>query len=187
MKHSKWKVLSQQDVSPSKWLPVLKEEVELPNGTRTEYFKSQLPDVAMIIPITQKKELIFVRQYKHGIGEVVLEFPAGRIDQGKTPKEAAISELREETGILVEENALIELAELWTEPSKSSVRVFGFLVLDVEISTTQNLEETEVIEIVKVPLSQIDALLKSGELHASDTLALLLYAKNKYPELFSFL
>lgn len=163
MTHPKWKTLNQVDVSPSKWFPVMKDTVELPNGKVVEYFKSQLANVAMVVAITKDKELIFVRQYKHGIGEVCLEFPAGRVENGKTAQQTAVSELAEETGIHVAENQLIELIELWTEPSKSTVRVKGFLVADVEIRNAQKLEETEQIEIVKVPLKDVPELLKSAQ------------------------
>src|SRR5688572_23001416 len=103
MNHKKWRVINQQDVSPSKWFPVTKEEVELPNGNVIDYYKSKLANVSMIVPITKNKEVIFVKQYKHGIEEVCIEFPAGRIENGKTAPAAAIAELSEETGIVASE------------------------------------------------------------------------------------
>lgn len=185
MKHSKWKIINQQDVSPSKWFPVVKDDVELPDGSVIDYYKSKLDDVSMVVPITKDNEIVFVKQYKHGIGEVCLEFPAGRIENGATPKQTALSELKEETGIVVEETDLTPLIELWTEPSKSTVRVYGFLVTGVEISQEQNLEETENIEIVRIPIAELDSLIETGEVHASDTVALLLFARDKFLDIFS--
>lgn len=173
-----WKVLSTENVSPSKWFPLKKDLVILPNGNEVEYFRSTLADVAMVLPITKDNQLIFVKQYKHGIGEVTLEFPAGRIEPSQRTKEASVRELREETGIVVAEDQLVALTELWTEPSKSSVRVHCFLTKDVEITTEQSLEETEQIQLVKVPLSELDTLIKRGQIHASDTLGLIGYAKS---------
>jgi 8-oxo-dGTP pyrophosphatase MutT (NUDIX family) len=185
MKNSRWKILNQKDVSPSQWFPVLREEIELPNGKVIDYYKSKLPNVSMIIPITKQKEVIFVKQYKHGIEEVCIEFPAGRIEKGKTAREAAAAELAEETGIIANGADLIELIELWIEPSKSSVKVSGFIIPEVEITQHQNLEETESIEVVKIPTNQLDAFILSGKIHASDTVALLFYARMKFPEFFS--
>lgn len=185
MEKPKWKVLNSQDVSPSEWFPIIKDDVELPNGKVIEYFKSQLANVAMVVAITRENEVVFVRQYKHGIGEVCIEFPAGRIEHGRTPEETAISELLEETGITVEAHSLIELIELWTEPSKSSVRVTGFIVKDVTITDDQQLEENEDIEVLKVPISEIDSFIIDNEIHVSDTLALLLFAKMKFPKIFN--
>ncbi|HYD35823.1 MAG TPA: NUDIX hydrolase [Vitreimonas sp.] len=181
--HAKWKIINQQDVSPSPWFPIVKDEVELPNGKRVEYFRSQLANVAMVIAITKQKEVVFVRQYKHGIGEVCIELPAGRIEVGQTPRAAALHELQQETGVSIAETQLIEVVELWTEPSKSQVRVYGFLVTEVEITDAQNLEETEDIEVIKVPLHELSNFLLT-EVHASDTMALLLLAQQKWPELF---
>jgi len=184
MQHKKWKIISRKDVSPSKWFPITKEEVEIPTGKKVDYYKTELANVAMMVAITKDKELIFVKQYKHGIGEVCFEFPAGRIEKNNTAKQTAVIELKEETGIEIDESQLVKIAELWTEPSKSTVRVTGFLVTDVELTGEQDLEETEQIEVVKVPLSEVNNLLLSGELHASDTLALLLLVKTKYPKYF---
>lgn len=185
MEKSRWRVLKSEDVSPSKWFPIIKDEVELPNGKVIEYYKSQLAPVAMVVAITKENELIFVRQYKHGIGEICIEFPAGRIEHGHTPEEAAIAELLEETGIIVDAQSLVKLIELWTEPSKSSVRVTGFFVKDVTITGDQQLEESEDIEVLKVPLSELDSFILENEIHASDTLALLLLARMKFPDEFS--
>jgi ADP-ribose pyrophosphatase len=184
MQHKKWKIIGRKDVSPSKWFPITKDEVKIPSGKKIDYFKTELANVAMMVAITKDKELVFVRQYKHGIGEVCLEFPAGRIENNRTAKQTAVIELKEETGIEINESQLVKIAELWTEPSKSTVRVTGFLVTDVEITGEQDLEETEQIEVVKVPMSKVSDLLMSGELHASDTLALLLLVKTKYPKIF---
>lgn len=178
----KWKVINSEDVSPSEWFPIIKDEVELPDGNVVEYYRSQLAPVAMVVAITKQHELILVRQYKHGIGEICIEFPAGRIKKHQTPEEAAIAELLEETGIKVSTKDLIKIVELWTEPSKSSVRVTGFFVRDVEITDLQNLEETENIEVLKVPVAQIDSFIEKNEIHASDTLALLLLARMKFPD-----
>ena len=184
MTQQKWKVLSEQDVSPSTWFPIVKDLVELPNGKTFEYYKSKLANVSMVVPITKNREVLFVKQYKHGIAEVTLEFPAGRIENNKTAKETAVLELSEETGVIVSEAELIELIELWTEPSKSTVRVYGYLATNVEVAQQQKLEETESIEIVKVPVSELDQLIKSGEVHASDTIALLLPAKKQFHQFF---
>lgn len=185
MEIPKWNILKSQDVSPSKWFPVIRDDVELPNGKVIEYFKSQLENVAMVVAITTENEVVFVRQYKHGIGEVCIEFPAGRIEHGRTPEETAILELQEEVGVIIGAHSLIKLIELWTEPSKSSVRVTGFFVNNVTITGDQHLEESENIEVLKIPISEIDSFINDNEIHASDTLALLLLAKMKFPKIFN--
>src|SRR3989344_1888754 len=94
----KWKLISEKDVSPSKWFPLFRDKVELPNGhVVDDYYLSKLGDVGMVIAVTKDKEVLFVNQYKHAAGEIIYELPAGRLDNN-TPLEGAKNELEEETG-----------------------------------------------------------------------------------------
>jgi ADP-ribose pyrophosphatase len=177
-----WKLIKQEDVSPSKWFPLYKDTVQLPNGKIVEdYYVSKLGDVSMVVAITKNKEIVFVRQYKHGARQLTTELPAGRIGD-KTPQEAAIAELQEETGFIVD--SLIPIGFTLSIPSKDSTKVYGFVVKDVEIKTKQNFDENEDIEVILVPLSELDKYILSGEFNGSDSIAILHLAQLKYPELF---
>ncbi len=179
----KWELISEVDVSPSKWFPLFKDTVKLPDGKIVDdYYVSKLGDVAMILAITKDKKLLFVRQYKHGVREIILELPAGRVGK-KTPDQAAIDELEEETGALVEK--MENLGEVFIAPSKESARTHIYIALDVEINSSQKLDETENIEVVLIPLDQVESKIKNGEIKASDTLSSLYLAKLRYPDLFN--
>lgn len=181
-KLKKWQLLEEKDVSPSKWFPLYVHKVKLPNGKIVDdYFVSKLGDVSMVVAITKDKEIVFVKQYKHGVREIILELPAGRV--GKlTPQEAAGEELREEVGIRAEE--LVSLGELFVAPSKDSTKTFGFFVEDAEITEKQKLDETEEIEIVLIPAKKVNKMIVSGEIKAADTVALLYLVQLKHPYLF---
>ncbi|MHC5828817.1 MAG: NUDIX hydrolase, partial [Nostoc sp.] len=101
----KWKTLKSKMVLDHYWCKVRQDEIELPNGEIIDdYFVSIKPDVAMVLPITSSKEIIFVQQYRHGVGEFFLELPAGNFDPTKESAEvAAIRELTEETGYIPQE------------------------------------------------------------------------------------
>lgn len=178
----KWELLEEQDVSPSRWFPLFKQKVKLPSGkVIDDYYVSRLGDVAMILAITDNQEIVFVRQYKQGAREFILELPAGRLD-GKTPEEGARAELEEETGIKAEN--LIALGWVHHSATKDSVKVFGFLVTNAIFNSRQKLDETEDIEVVLVPVKDVEEKIKNNELNTSDTNAFLYMAKLKYPELF---
>jgi len=181
----KWKVLEREDISPSKWFPLEKQKVQLPSGTLLDdYYIGRLGNVAMIIPITSEGDITFVRQYKNGIGEIALELPAGYIEKGQTPLEAAQAELSQETGI--ETPGIEYLGELWTSPTKIDTKVFGFMVGDAVITSGQNLDETEEIEIIRISIKkELDQCILNGEINCSDTLALIHLAKIKYPQIFT--
>ena len=181
-KLKKWELLEEQDVSPSKWFPLFKHKVKLPDGTVIDdYYVSKLGDVAMIVAFTSKKEIILVRQYKHGAGEVIIELPAGRVS-GYDPENTAKNELREETGYIAEE--LEHIQTIFFEPSKDTLKVYGYLVRNVDVQVEQKLDITEDIEVVLIPGNKVENMIISGEICSSDTLAFLYLTKLKYPELF---
>jgi hypothetical protein len=101
MSPAKWKLLSSKDVSPNKWFPIEMRVYQLPNGKIVDDFSvTTLADVAMIVPITKNGEIVLVRQFKPGFGDVILEFPAGRLERSHINiEQTAIHELEEETGI----------------------------------------------------------------------------------------
>ncbi len=81
------------------WLKVAKEKCELPNGkVIDDFYTLWQPDWVLILARTTDGKWVMTEQYRHGTGKIALEFPAGIIDKGETPEEAAIRELQEECG-----------------------------------------------------------------------------------------
>ena len=76
------------------------------------------------------------------------------------------------------------LGEIFIAPSKESAITHSYLVRDVEINSSQKLDETENINVILIPLNQVEEKIKSGEIKASDTLASIYLAKLQYPDLF---
>lgn len=177
-----WQLIERKDVSPSKWYPLYVDKVRLPNGTEIDdYYVSELGDVAMIVALTPEKEIVFAKQYKHGVQEILLELPAGRIGN-KTPKQAAHEELREETGIIADE--LVPLGKVAVAPSKDATYTHAFLLTNARIERNQDLDETENIELVKIPIRDLDEKILSGKIHVADTIAALTLARLNQPKLF---
>ena len=85
------------------FLTVLRDTVRLPDGgTATrEYIRH--PGAVAIVPILDDGRVVMVRQYRHPIGHVMLEWPAGKLDPHESVHACAIRELREETGFLAAE------------------------------------------------------------------------------------
>ena len=180
----KWEVIEKKDVSPSPWFPLYVHKVRLPDGKIIDdYYVSKLGDVGMVVAVTKDNEIVFVRQYKHGVEEITLELPAGRVD-GRTPEETARSELEEETGIVAGE--LSFLGRLYISPTKDPATTYGFMLRNAEVTKEQKLDVTEKIQVVYIPSRNIDELIKSGKINTADTLGLLAITKLKYPELFEF-
>ena len=86
------------------WLKVAKEKCELPNGkVIDDFYTLWQPDWVLILARTTDGKWVMTEQYRHGTGKIALEFPAGIIDKGETPEEAAVRELQEECGFCLRE------------------------------------------------------------------------------------
>jgi len=80
-------------------ITVSRQVVRLPNGdVIPDYFQIALPDFVTIVAVTDQRDVLVIRQYKHGVGRVALTLPGGGIERGEEPLAAAERELLEETG-----------------------------------------------------------------------------------------
>ncbi len=184
MQLQKWKVVSKKDVSPSKWFPIEQRTYELPNGKIVDDFTiTTLADVAMIVPVTPDEKIVFVRQYKPGYDDVILEFPAGRMEHDHTDiAQTAKHELEEETGINTD--SLDYLGVFSGFVTKATEKIYCYFVDNVEFNSKQNLDENEEIEIVLLSFAEVEALIDRNEINAAITLAAWDLAKRKYSHKF---
>ena len=108
-----WKLLSSEFLVDAPWLKVAKETCELPSGKIIDdFYTLWQPDWVLILARTKEGKWVMTEQYRHGTGKIALEFPAGIIDKGETPEEAAVRELQEECGYVLDkrrENAAMRL------------------------------------------------------------------------------
>lgn len=181
----KWKILEENDVSPSKWLPIKQHKIALPNGKIiNDYFITTLNNVGMILPITTKNEIVLVKQYKHGVNDILIELPAGFQQRNKSIEESALAELEEETGIKTSIEKLIPIGKIANAPTKSTHITYGFLARELVFNSEQNLDVTENIEIITRSPSATIEMIKSGEIWVGDTAALIMKAYLMFPEIF---
>jgi 8-oxo-dGTP pyrophosphatase MutT (NUDIX family) len=182
----KWTVLKEEDVSPSKWLPAVRHTVQLPNNKIVDdFFYCILGEVVIVIPFTADGNIVLVKQYKHGIGEVVIEFPAGAIQKNKTVAQTAIAELEEEAGIKMDESALISLGQMAGNPTKTYQVTHGFLVKNATFNAKQNFDENEEIELMICTPKEVIEMVKNGKIWVADHVSIIMKAYLLYPELFN--
>ncbi|WP_232336460.1 NUDIX hydrolase [Mucilaginibacter aquatilis] len=181
----KWKVLEEADVSPSPWFPMLKHKVELANGLIVDdYFFSPLGDVVQVLALTPKHEVILVRQYKHALGEILLELPGGMQQKDKSLIQSALNELEEEVGVKAEASQLISLGKIANNPTKTKQITYGYIMFDAEFNSTQKLDVTENIEVLTMPAPEVLRRVKDGEIWVTDSMNFILKAALRYPEIF---
>jgi ADP-ribose pyrophosphatase len=123
-------------------------------------------DDAVAIVAVSGGHVTLVRQERVATGGKVLELPAGLLEEGESPLESARRELREETGLHGGE--WVEVAAFFTSPGFTDERIHLFVATDLEAAP----EETEDIELVRVPLDEVPSLVE--EIEDGKTLAGLL-------------
>ncbi|AFH39076.1 ADP-ribose pyrophosphatase [Thermus parvatiensis] len=155
---------------------LVKERVRTHTGRELTYVYRPGPVAAsFVLPVTERGTALLVRQYRHPTGKFLLEVPAGKVDEGETPEEAARRELREEVG--AEAETLIPLPSFHPQPSFTAVVFHPFLALKSRVVAPPTLEEGELLESLELPLTEVYALLAKGEIQDASTALTLFYAE----------
>jgi ADP-ribose pyrophosphatase len=115
-----WKTLSSNRVYRNRWVGVVVDEVELPDGKRYEYTRIEPAGVGVgVIGFNAAGELLLEREYRHGVGEVVWQVPGGLAAPGEELQTAGLRELQEETGYapaVVNADTVSYLGVVWDNP-----------------------------------------------------------------------
>jgi ADP-ribose pyrophosphatase len=161
MPNQPWKILESSYLRPKFRI----DKCELANGTVLEPMVFEFGTWANVLAITKDGQAVLVRQYRHGVQEILLELPGGIVEEGEEPIEGAKRELLEETGY--SSSNIVEVGMIYPNPAFQTNRLFCFLALDAEEAGFQNLDESEDIEVQLVPLDELIAMTRRGEfLHA---------------------
>jgi len=131
-------------------------------GQEHDFYVLESPDWVNVIPLTPDNQVVMVRQYRHGTREITLEIPGGLAAPGDSPEDAARRELLEETGY--EGDQLVFLGSACPQPAILNNRSITYLAKDVHLVRVPDLDDTEDIELVLVPLSEIPDLISSGDI-----------------------
>jgi ADP-ribose pyrophosphatase len=181
-----WTVLQEQDVSPSRWMPIVRHTVKLANDNIVDdYYFSKLGNVALVLAVTTQNEIVLVRQYKHGVGAVVLELPGGMQDDHLTMEACALAELHEETGIKADATQLISLGKMAGNPTKTNQVTHGFIVKNATFNNAQKFDVNEDIELLTVAPKKLLEMVADGEVWVADTVSFILKASLLHPEIFA--
>ena len=129
---------------------------------------------AVIAALTEDKKLVMVRQYRKPADKVMLEVPAGKIDPGEKPLDAAVRELKEETGYTA---AKVEfLTQFYPSVGYSEEVLYLYLCTGLTPGET-NFDENEAIDIEEVELDRLFKMVMSGEIDDAKTLIAILMVK----------
>ena len=166
------KTLESKLVFDGKVVHLYADQVRLPDGSLglREYVK-HIGAVA-VLPLTENEEVICVRQYRYAHGVVMTEIPAGKLDSREEDHvEAALRELREETGAMCE--SLTYLGLFRSTPAILDEKIDLYLAEGLTFGETDP-DEDEFLEIVKIPLAELVDRAMAGEITDGKTLVAIL-------------
>ncbi len=170
-----WERLGDETLVRYKVFHVRKSRRRSPRtGADIGFFLLDTSDWVNVLAITTDDRLVMVRQFRHGSERVSLEIPGGLIDVHETdPAAAAARELREETGY--EAAHLEPLGVMNPNPSMMTNRCFAFLATGCRRVGDLTMDPGEDIEVVTVPVAELDNRLCRGEIDHAIVLATIAF------------
>jgi len=158
-----WPTVSTEPALDCRILQVERVRARAPrDGREHTFFRLRSTDWINVIPLTDNEEVVMVRQWRHGTRAVTLEIPGGMVDPGEDPETAGRRETREETGY--EAGAWTHLGTVEPNPALFDNHCHTYLARGAHcVGGVQN-EGAEETHVVLVPLTEIPARIRSGEI-----------------------
>ena len=169
-----YEILTSEEIFKGRVFDVHRQQVRYPDGRVVDFeFVSHIGAVTLI-PLEEDGNIWMVRQYRHPTGGLLLELPAGTLEEGETPLQCASREVREEIGRAAGE--LRNLGEFYLAPGYSSEYMYVFLATQLTLDPL--LPDAE--EYLEPELHSIEEVLKmveNGEIWDAKTIAALSLAR----------
>lgn len=166
MSHLKnWKTLRSSYLYKTPFGNLRKDTCELPEGhIIQDYYVNEYSDWVNAIVLTKKKEIVLVKQYRHAAQSNFIEVPAGKPEKNESYEEAIIREVEEETGYTSITPPLL-LGEYYVNPATQTNKVISYLITDAELTSEQDLDETEEIDVHLLDYRIMSNMIKTGEIN----------------------
>ena len=147
------------------------DTVRLPDGKLATREYMSHPGAVGVVPFLDRDSVVLVRQYRHPVGEVTLELPAGKLDAGESVMACVRRELAEETGYTA--SKIVPLIKYWPTPAFADEVLHLFVATGLKPGAV-NADDDEFIEAVTMPFKKAVELVRSGKIRDSKTVIGLL-------------
>ncbi|GAA6142046.1 NUDIX hydrolase [Hydrogenophaga sp. 5NK40-0174] len=164
--------LSREELLRGKFLHVARDTVRLPSGAEASREFVLHPGAVMIVPMLPNGRVVLERQYRYPMGEVMVEFPAGKLDAGEGSLNCARRELREETGYD---------AGQWAYAGRLAPTIaYSDEIIDIWFARNltlgeRQLDDGEFLDVIDMAHEELMAACRTGAVYDSKTLVAALW------------
>ena len=164
------KTINKNRIYDGKILAVRCDEVLLPNG-RTSKREIVEHNGGSCVLVAREGKLLFVKQYRYAMGEVLYEIPAGKLEKGEDPKAAAVRELEEECGLVADDAELTY--EIYPTPGYSEEHIYIYRCYGFKEGKV-HLDENEFLTGEWIEEGEVRRMMADGRIRDGKTLVALL-------------
>lgn len=162
--------LSHERVYAGKVFDVDRDRVRMPNGREVTVDVVRHPKSVVLIPVPEPGHVILIKQYRYAVNAFLWEFPAGSVDTGETPEQAAARECHEEIGKVPA--TVVRLAAMYPTPGYCDEEMVFFRLSNLEEPTSAaEMDEDEDIEAKTFELREARDMVRRGQIVDMKTVA----------------
>ncbi len=169
------KTINSQLIFDGRVVKLYKDKIELPTGQ--ESYREVVKHSGGVVIFAKKEDkVLLVKQFRYPMKEVLYELPAGKLEIGEDPFEAAKRELEEETGYCA--NKWTDLGYVYTSPGYSDEKLYLYMAEDLEF-THCHPDEGEILQALEYSYDDILKMIANGEINDAKTLCAIMRAQIK--------
>jgi ADP-ribose pyrophosphatase len=172
----KFKLLNSEQMYQGWVFNVRRDQVRTPANQQIDLDIVEHSNAVTIIPLDDRGQIWFVRQYRHAAGQELLELPAGKLEDFEPPEDCARREIREEIGMAA--GQMEEIGAFFLAPGYSTEYMHVYLATNLHPDPLPS-DEDEFLSVVAYPVEQAFQMVRSGYLLDAKSLAALLLFKER--------
>jgi len=171
-----WEIIDESLHADCRIYKVYKRHCKHPgNGKEGDFFVIKSPDWVHAIPLTSDDELVLVKQFRFGSEQLSLELPGGLCNENESIVEAAVRELKEETGYVGSNPQII--ASCWPNPAIQNNHAHFVLLKNCQLKENTQWDQHEELQLHVIPIKNVFQMVIEGTINHAITLNALFYLK----------